>query len=331
MSATLLTKYSSLYERLDILSALSDGSSAYLFSGEDGDGLAVLARLAAARICGLPYSKAFDDFADITVYPTDSTAVPSKSAKGKKAETQQKRTAVTVDDIRDIVGSLYLTPFELNKRVYIIENAESMSEICQNKLLKSLEEPPSHVCFILCARGRLLPTVESRCNKSELAPFSVETVARELGKYHTDAKAVALAARASRGNIGMAERMLADTEFGATYADALEILKLTDGSKMFGRVAAVYDKYTRERTGAVLGLIEYLLGDIAHLLSGGDTVFDRNDVESVSNGFTPYSAAKCAEYVREAKRRNDANCMPIAVMDTMILKVMEEKALCRKS
>ncbi|MCM1368394.1 MAG: hypothetical protein NC184_06280 [Roseburia sp.] len=331
MSAPLLNKYASLYEKLDILSAVTGEASAYLFSGEDSDGLATLARLAAARVCGLPYSQAFEDRADITVYPiSDSVAPQKKSAKGKKPDAQPKRAAVSVDDIRDIVGSLYLTPFELKKHVYIIENAESMSEICQNKLLKSLEEPPAHVCFILCACGRLLPTVESRCIKSELASFDTETVARELSRFYSDRKAIELAARAARGNLGMAERMIADVEFGATYAAALEILKLSDGSRMFGRAAAVYDKFTRERIGAVLGLMEYLLCDIARLLSGGETVFDRSDVESVANGFTAYSAAKCSEHVREAKRRNDANCMPIAVMDTMVIKIMEEKAICRR-
>lgn len=331
MSASALSKYSQLYEKLDILSAVTGDASAYLFSGEDGDGLATLARLAAARVCGLPYSAAFEDRADITTYPLQDVAAPQKkSAKGKKSDEKPKRATISVDDIRDIVGSLYLTPFELDKRVYIIENAESMSEICQNKLLKSLEEPPAHVCFILCACGRLLPTVESRCIKCELAPFDTDTVAEALSKYHSDRKAVELAARASRGSLGMAERMIADAEFGATYKAALDVLKLSDGSRMFGRAAAVYDKFTRERIGAVLGLMEYLLGDIARLLSGGDTVFDRNDVESVSVGFTAYSAAKCSEHVREAKRRNDCNCMPVAVMDTMVIKIMEEKAICRR-
>lgn len=331
MSAELLKKYSGLYESLDILKTVTSdsGASAYLLSGEDAEGLNVLARLVAARLTGLPYARAFDDFADIQTYPKPD--VKQKASKGKKQETEkQKRYSISVDDIRELIGSLYLTPFELSKRIYIIEGAESMSEICQNKLLKSLEEPPRSVCFVLCAGGALLPTVESRCNKIELAPFSVETVERELNAYHTDKKAVALAARASRGNLGMAERILADKDFGAVYSTALKILELTGGSKMFGTAAAVYDKLTRERMRAVLGIIEYLLNDIARLAAGLETVFDCDDVKRCSVGFTPYSAAVCAEHVRAAGRKIDANCMPIAVMDTTILKIMEEKALCRR-
>ncbi len=209
--------------------------------------------------------------------------------------------------------------------MFIIENAESMSEILQNKLLKSLEEPPPRVCFVLCATGRMLPTVESRCNRIELPCFDVERIAGELAKYHSDRDAVMLAARASRGNIGMAERILADSGFAETYRLAKEILRLATGSRMFARTAALYEKCGRDKIDGVLGVMEYLLCDVARHLAGADTVFDVKDVENIAGGFTPYSAALCAEHVRTARRHNAANGMPSAVMDTMVLRIMEEK------
>ena len=136
---------------------------------------------------------------------------------------------------------------------------------------------------------------------------------------------MSLAARASRGNLGLAERILADAGFADTYASAKKILALATGSRMFAKTAAVYEKFTREKTDAVLGVMEYLLCDVARSLVGAETVFDSADVKAVAVGFTPYSAAKSAEHVRTARRHNSANCMPSAVMDTMILKIMEEK------
>lgn len=332
MSVELLQNYAGLYASLGVLGGIDSSSqaSAYLLSGEDEDGLSVLARLLAAKLCGLDESRAFDDCADIIIYPKPPEA--KKTAKGKKASDGEvnKRYAISVDDIREIVDSLYLTPFELEKRVYIIENAESMSEICQNKLLKSLEEPPQRVCFILCATGRMLPTVVSRCNRIELPPFDVQTVVDELSKFHSDKNGVMLAARACRGNLGLAERILKDSGFADTYATAKKILALATGSRMFAKVAAVYEKLTREKIDAVLGIMEYLLNDIARSLAGAETVFDPVDVKAIAVGFTPYSAALSAEHVRTARRHNAANCMPSAVMDTMILKIMEEKALCQR-
>lgn len=328
MSVDAVKKYADVFERLSAVTALcpENTASAYLLGGEDQDGLNVTARLVAAKLGGIPLSQAFDDNADIIVYPQASA--PKKTGKSKKADSEKTRRVITVDDVREIVGALYLTPFRLAKRFFIIENADTMSEICQNKLLKSLEEPPPCACFILCACGKLLQTVESRCNRIDIPPFSVDTVTELLSRHHRDAKAVALAARASRGNIGMAEQIMADPEFGATYSAALEILRLSAGSKMFAHCAAVYEKFSKERDDAVLGVMEYLLADVARMLAGAETVFDVSDIGSVANGFTPLSAACSAEFVRTARRRLASNCMPTAVMDEMILKMMEEKAIC---
>ncbi len=71
-----------------------------------------------------------------------------------------------VDDIRDLHEECYIVPNESNCKVYIIENAQNMTEQASNALLKLLEEPPAFVKFILTASDiyHLLPTVTSRCS-----------------------------------------------------------------------------------------------------------------------------------------------------------------------
>ncbi|MDE7165186.1 MAG: hypothetical protein K2O04_07195 [Clostridiales bacterium] len=327
MSNSILKKYAYLYAELDGIRNVGSAYTSVLLSGEDDEGLKVLSRIVAARLCGISIDRAFDEHADIIVYPR---AQEEKKSKSKSGGEKSKRYAISVEDIKEILDSLYLTPFQLKNKVYIIENAESMSEICQNKLLKSLEEPPPRVCFVLCSSGKLLPTVESRCNRIELPPFDVSVVERELSKFHNDAAAVKLAAQASRGNPGLAERILADAGFADTYAASKKLIKLSTGSKMFAHAAAVYEKLSRDKVDALLGVVEYLLNDIARLCIGADTVFDRKDIEEIAGGYTPYSAALAAEAVREAKKHNAANCMPQAVMDTLILKIMEVKAQCQR-
>lgn len=328
----LLEKYVGLYGKLDALKGLSQDTAggAYILSGEDADGLCLFSRLVAARLCGIEQERALNDFADIMVYPQSGVVKTTKSKKSGSAKEVEKRD-MTVDDVKQIIDSLYLTPFELDRRVFIIENAETLSEICQNKLLKSLEEPPPRVTFLLCSTRALLPTVQSRCITIRLPAFELSTVRNALREVHGDDKGIELAARACRGSFGLAERILADKDFGDTYAAALKILRLATGSRAFGTTAAVYDKFSREKADGVLGVMEYLLGDISRLLAGAETVFDASDVKSASIGFTAYSAARSADFVRTAKRHNDGNCMVVAVMDELILKIMEEKALCQKS
>lgn len=75
------------------------------------------------------------------------------------------RQGVNVDAIREVRADAYITPGELDIKVYIIHDADKMNAAAQNALLKVLEEPPSAVHFILlCSNtAALLPTVRSRC------------------------------------------------------------------------------------------------------------------------------------------------------------------------
>lgn len=74
---------------------------------------------------------------------------------------------IKVDQVRDIAENLHYRPFEASARIVVIDQAERMREEAANAFLKSLEEPPDYVYFILvCADLKaLLPTILSRCQK----------------------------------------------------------------------------------------------------------------------------------------------------------------------
>ena len=71
---------------------------------------------------------------------------------------------ISINQIRDITSGLYQNPFDSRKKVYLIINSELMNTQAQNALLKSFEEPPEYVVFILCTlnRFKLLDTIISR-------------------------------------------------------------------------------------------------------------------------------------------------------------------------
>ncbi|MCD8321269.1 MAG: DNA polymerase III subunit [Oscillospiraceae bacterium] len=72
---------------------------------------------------------------------------------------------ILVEQIRAVAASASVAPNEAARKVYIIAEADRMNRLAQNALLKVLEEPPGHACFILCtaAADALLETVRSRC------------------------------------------------------------------------------------------------------------------------------------------------------------------------
>ena len=72
-----------------------------------------------------------------------------------------------IDDIREIRDRVALRPVHGRRKVYIIDEAHMLTKEASNAVLKTLEEPPDHVVFVLCTTemGAMLPTIRSRCQR----------------------------------------------------------------------------------------------------------------------------------------------------------------------
>ena len=97
--------------------------------------------------------------AESGIHPDITTIRRQTDDKGKQ------RREITVDQVCWMIGDAYVLPNEAARKVYIIEEAETMNTAAQNAALKLLEEPPKGVIFLLCTANpaQLLPTVRSRC------------------------------------------------------------------------------------------------------------------------------------------------------------------------
>lgn len=115
------------------------------------------------------------------IHPDIITVSPGLDSQGRK------RREMLVDTVRSIAAGAVVVPNEGRRKVYIIEDADTMNTQAQNALLKLLEEPPESAAFILEAANAslLLPTVRSRCemiraNADAEASPEAESDAREL-------------------------------------------------------------------------------------------------------------------------------------------------------
>ncbi|MBR2716687.1 MAG: hypothetical protein IKD79_02980 [Oscillospiraceae bacterium] len=139
-------------------------SHAYMLVGPEGAARqeAVL-RLASALLCSepeAPCGKCRDCRKAAAGIHPDMIFVDRKA--GDKGQLHRE---LLVDQIRQITADAVIAPNEAARKVYIIREADRMNIAAQNALLKALEEPPGHACFLLCtaAADALLPTVRSRC------------------------------------------------------------------------------------------------------------------------------------------------------------------------
>ncbi len=150
-------------------------SHAYIFSGLRGIGKTTVARIFAkavnceSPIDGEPCNQCKNCLAIMQNETTDIIELDAASNNG-------------VDQIREILEKVNFLPSFLRKKVYIIDEAHMLSTAAFNALLKTLEEPPAHVIFILATTEpyKIPATILSRCQRFDFKPFTLEELKEEI-------------------------------------------------------------------------------------------------------------------------------------------------------
>lgn len=148
----------------DILSrAITQGnvSHAYLLTGPRGVGKTSVARILAYQINGLPYDENSTNL--------DIIEIDAASNNG-------------VEDVRDLREKVQVAPFHASKKIYIIDEVHMLSKAAFNALLKTLEEPPEHVIFILATTNieKLPATIISRAQRFSFRPIGIDDAVKHL-------------------------------------------------------------------------------------------------------------------------------------------------------
>jgi DNA polymerase-3 subunit gamma/tau len=158
-----------------------------------------------------------------------------------------------IDDIREIRDRVALRPVHGRKKVYIVDEAHMLTKEASNAVLKTLEEPPDHVVFVLCTTemGAMLPTIRSRCQRflffrpglPEISTLLHRIAAAE--SIEIDAAAVSLVARAASGSfrdaVSALDQLATACSGPITVDDVRALLGTTDAGILFDmldRVAA---------------------------------------------------------------------------------------------
>ena len=202
---------------------------AYLFTGSRGTGKTTCARILAKAVNCL-HPKDGD--------PCRECEICRGLEEGSILDVEEIDAASNngVSDVRSLIESSNFTPATAKYRVYIIDEVHMLSPQALNALLKTLEEPPPHVIFILATTEvhKLLPTILSRCQRFDfkrIAPEAIadrlEFVAQEEGAQ-LDREAGLLIARIADGALRDALSLF-DQCLGRDRHVTLEIVNQTAG------------------------------------------------------------------------------------------------------
>lgn len=236
----------------------------------------------------------------------------------------------TIEDVREqLLETVDLKPFQYEKKIYIIEKADTLNIQSQNALLKTLEEPPAHAVFLLLAERAeaFLPTILSRVVVMKIRPLSAETIADYLMQAGHLAEESYILSAYAQGRIGQALELVEDEGFREMRQDILGKLEalpsMSEGDAYL--LAKEFEVYKNDLR--FLDIMELWYRDLltAKSLREEGYLIQRDKKDAIFRAAKEPAAllAKKAAAVRTARMRLAQNANFRLTMEVMLMDLKE--------
>ena len=225
-----------------------------------------------------------DNMVDLKIYPKDDKNI-------------------VVDDVNEIVMDTYQKPMDNEKKVYVLKDFDEATTQAQNKILKTIEEPPQNVIFILtCSNiNNVLQTIRSRSKVITQPLLDIDSINKFLQFQGVD-NALDLAS-VSGGNIFTALKL----------SQSVDIALKKDFTFFLD---------------AVIGILR----DVVVSQNSSNINFKNNlkEISYLQSLYSPFAIEKIVSKLCEIYNKLNFNCNMTAIVDTMLLDILEVRFLCQK-
>ena len=234
---------------------------------------------------------------------------------------------IKIDDVNEIIENLYIVPAENKYKVYILSNFDNVNTLLQNKLLKTIEEPPKFVKIILIAKNRqnILPTIVSRCECITLPKFTSE----ELAKYYNfDSKNKNAIIEHSQGSLTKLNVLISKNDFENNFNFAFDLL---ENMKNSGDLLKFSSKIAQNKQNfiEIIEIISNLLQDVIYINENSkQLVLYKTHILKIEKLSLEYSTKAILNIQKDInalaeKLKFNGNINILA--DNLLLSILEEK------